>query len=372
MASLTKTLFSPLNIGVHTLQHRVIMAPLTRMRASPLDAVPSPFAAEYYGQRASEGGLIITEATQISVQGQGFPQTPGIYSDQQVNAWREVTDAVHARRGVIFLQLWHTGRISHSSHRCDAALPVAPSAIKPAGEAYGADFNTYPFEVPRELTLSEIPLVVDEFRQAAIRAKAAGFDGVEVHAANGFLIDQFLQDKSNRRSDRYGGNISNRMRFLFEVLEAVKEVYSSGEIGVRLSPFGKLGDIEDSAPLSLFREVIQALSMYDLAYLHLIEPRANVGLNDEQDLSQPESVCSMFREIFNGPLIASGGFTKTSAEALIAAGDADAVAFGRTFISNPDLVYRLSINAPLAPYNRATFYGGGAEGYTDYPALPQP
>jgi len=367
----TKTLFSPLNVGAYALKHRVVMAPLTRMRASATDAIPSPFAAEYYGQRASEGGLIITEATQISVQGKGFPQTPGIHSDRQTAAWREVTDAVHARGGVIFLQLWHTGRISHSSHRYDAALPVAPSAIQPAGEAYGADFKSYPFEIPRALTLNEIPAVVDEFRQAANKAKAAGFDGIEIHAANGFLIDQFLQDKTNVRSDQYGGSISNRMRFLLEVLAVVKESYSSREIGVRLSPFGKLGDIGDSAPLQLFHEVIQVLSTYNLAYLHLIEPRANVGLNEEQDLSQPESVCAMFREVFNGPLIASGGFTKASAETLIAKGHADAVAFGRTFIANPDLPYRLSIDAPLTPYNRTTFYGGGAEGYTDYPTLQQ-
>lgn len=367
----TTTLFSPLNAGAYALKHRVVMAPLTRMRASPDEAIPSPFAAEYYAQRASEGGLIITEATQISVQGKGFPQTPGIHSDKQVAAWREVTDAVHARGGVIFLQLWHTGRISHSSHHLDGALPVAPSAITPAGEAYGADFKTYPFETPRELSLSELPSVVDEHRQAAKRAKAAGFDGVEIHAANGFLIDQFLQDKSNQRSDRYGGSISNRMRFLLEVLDAVKEVYSGAEIGIRLSPFGKLGDIGDSAPLKLFREVIQVLSMHNLAYLHLVEPRANAGLSEDQDLSQPESVCGLFRDAFSGPLIASGGFTKASAEALIASGHADAVAFGRSFIANPDLPYRLSIDAPLNPYNRATFYGGGAEGYTDYPVLPQ-
>lgn len=369
MTSTTQDLFTPLQAGAISLNHRVVMAPLTRMRAQPPEHAPTAVNAEYYAQRASAGGLIITEATDISPQAKGFPQTPAIFSEPQVAGWRQVVEQVHAKGGRIFLQIWHTGRISHSSHHADGALPVAPSAITPAGEAFGAEFKTYPFETPRALALNEIPRVIEEFRHAAKQAKAAGFDGIELHAANGFLIDQFLQDKSNQRQDLYGGSINNRLRFLLETLTAIEEIYPSEAIGVRLSPFGNLGDIGDSAPHTLFSAVIQQLAQRNLAYLHLVEPRANVGLSEEQNNNQPESVAALFRPLFPGVIIASGGFDKTRANAVIAAGHADAVAFGRAFIANPDLPYRLQIGAELNAYDRATFYGGDDKGYTDYPAL---
>ncbi|SMG54599.1 alkene reductase [Cedecea sp. NFIX57] len=370
MTTHVKDLFSPLRAGRLSLQHRVVMAPLTRMRASGPEGAPDALNAEYYGQRASEGGLIITEATNISLQGKGFPQTPGIYSDSQQAGWKQVVEAVHQKGGAIYLQLWHTGRISHQSHHPETPS-IAPSAIRPVGETLDANFTPQPFATPAALELSAIPAVIEEYREAARRAKAAGFDGVELHAANGFLIDQFLQNKTNQRTDEYGGSIANRMRFMREALAALREVYSAGEIGVRLSPFGKLGDIGDSNPMALFTDVATWLSEQQIGYLHLVEPRANTGLNEEQDMTQPASIAALLRPYFDGAIIASGGFTRESANALIAAGNADAVAFGRAFIANPDLPYRLSVNAPLNAYDRSTFYAGDARGYTDYPTLPR-
>lgn len=367
---MTTSLFTPLALGATALQHRVVMAPLTRMRATADGAAPTALHATYYGQRASAGGLIITEATQISAQGKGFPRTPGIHSDEQETAWAAVVQAVHARGGHIHLQLWHTGRVSHSSHLPAAALPVAPSAIAASGRALDADFNPQPFQRPRALAVADIAQIVDDYRQATVRALRAGFDGVEVHAANGFLIDQFLHDGSNRRSDAYGGSVGNRARFLFEVVEAVAAVAGADRVGVRLSPFGSLGGVHDSDPHALFTQVIATLSGHGLAYLHLVEPRANAGQSDEPDTSLPASAALLFRPLFQGPLIASGGFTATSAEAMLGSGGADAIAFGRTFISNPDLPRRLALGAALAPYDRGTFYGGDGHGYTDYPPLP--
>jgi len=362
-------LFTFLDIGPCRLSHRVVMAPLTRMRACEHTLAPNALNARYYGQRASRGGLIITEATQISAQGQGYPRTPGIHTDEQAAGWKQVVDEVHARGGRIFLQLWHTGRISHSSHRSDGALPVAPSAIRPAGEAWGAGFARYPFETPRALEPAQIPAVVNEYKLAAQRAAGAGFDGVEVHAANGYLIDQFLQNRTNQRADDYGGSVPNRVRFLLEVCDAVTSVYAPSRVGVRLSPFGVVGDIGDSDPAGLFTHAIQSLSARGIAYLHLLEPRAKAGLTEGQDLGQPPAVAALFRGSFSGPLIVSGGFTKESAEAVLRSGTADAVAFGRAYIANPDLPYRLAMNAPLNRYDRSTFYGGTERGYTDYPAL---
>lgn len=365
---MSTTLFTPWQVGLALLDHRVVMAPLTRMRATA-QGVPTELHADYYGQRASPGGLIISEATQISAQGKGFPHTPGMHTEEQEAAWAQVTRAVHARGGRMYLQLWHTGRISHFSHLPAGVLPVAPSAIRPSGLALGADFASHDFETPRALETNEIAFVVAEYRQAALRAMRAGFDGVEVHAANGFLIDQFLHDGTNRRADRYGGSIENRSRFLFEVLDGVAEVCTPSRVGVRLSPFGTLGGLHDSDPLQLFQHVISRLSCIGLAYLHLVEPRANAGQTEEQDSSLPASAAALFRKYFDGPLIASGGFTGTSAQAMLAAGHADAIAFGRAFISNPDLPRRLAIGASLAPYDRSTFYGGDGRGYTDYPAM---
>jgi N-ethylmaleimide reductase len=362
-------LHSSVKIGRHQLAHRVVMAPLTRMRASEPGAAPSTLNADYYAQRASQSGLIISEASQISWQGKGYPRTPGIHSDEQIAGWKAVVDAVHAKGGVIFMQLWHTGRISHSSHRNDRSLPVSASAVAPAGQAFGAAFERLPYEKPRSLEFDEIPGIVADYKRAARNALAAGFDGVELHGANGYLIDQFLQDRTNRRTDRYGGPIENRVRLLLEATEGLIDVCGADRVGVRLSPFGAVGDMADSDPASLFGHAIEALSARQIAYLHLIEPRANAGIRDGLNHEAPASVTALYRKLFNGPLIASGGFTKQSAEAELKTGNADAIAFGRAFIANPDLPHRFAIGAPLNTPDAGTFYGGGERGYTDYPAL---
>ncbi len=366
---MTSSLHSPVRIGEFELAHRVVMAPLTRMRASDPESAPGVLNAQYYAQRASRGGLIIAEATQISWQGKGYPRTPGIHSDEQVDGWKTVVDAVHDKGGRIILQLWHVGRISHSSHHPDGALPVSASAVRPAGEALAAGFKRLPYETPRALEIDEIQRIVDEYDQAAARAMLAGFDGVELHGANGYLIDQFLQDRTNHRSDRYGGSVENRVRFLLEVTDRLVSRLGASRVGVRLSPFSTVNDISDSDPSALFRHAIGALSCRRIAYLHLIEPRVNAGLREEPNLNVPSSVAAMFRESFEGPLIASGGFTKASADAAIKAGIVDAIAFGRAFIANPDLPHRLATGAPLNAYDRPTFYGGAEKGYTDYPFL---
>ncbi len=357
----------PLQIGDLQLAHRIVMAPLTRMRAGPGD-VPTSLSRTYYEQRASRGGLIVSEATQISKVGKGFPGTPGIYDGTQVRAWRDITDAVHERGGIIVLQLWHVGRISHSSHQPDGALPVAPSAVRPAGNALGPDFKRVPFETPRELTLEEIWNTVDDYKRAARNAAAAGFDGVEIHAANGYLLDQFLQDRTNQRSDGYGGSAENRARLLLEVTDAVIGVWGRERVGVRLSPFGTYGDIADSDPLALFEHVSRRLGRRGIAYLHLIEPRASLVSGSDVLIDEPPSGLESFRRAFSGPCIVAGGYTRQCANACLAQGRADAVGFGRLFIANPDLPDRFRKNAKLAAYDRTTFYGGGAKGYTDYPA----
>jgi N-ethylmaleimide reductase len=366
---MSSLLHSPLRIGNHILAHRVVMAPLTRMRASNPGSAPYALNAQYYGQRASRGGLIITEASQISWQGKGYPQTPGIHTEEQAAGWKGVVSAVHQKGGVAFCQLWHVGRISHSSHHPDGSLPVSASAIRPAGEAFAAGFKRQPYEVPRALETDEIPLIVDQYDRAAELALAAGFDGVELHAANGYLIDQFLQDGTNQRTDRYGGSIENRARLLLEVTDRLIARLGAARVGVRLSPFGAVNDIRDSDPYSINRYAIEALSARGVAYLHLIEPRVQAGLREEPNLSAPPSIAGMFREFFKGPLIASGGFTRETADAALQVGTADAIAFGRTFIANPDLPHRLAVGAALNPYDRSTFYGGAEKGYTDYPAL---
>jgi len=362
---------SPWKIGPYVLKHRVVMPPLTRMRAGVSDGVPSPHAAVYYEQRASEGGLMIAEATQISKQGQGYPGTPGIYAPAQIEAWRKVTRAVKSRGAVIFLQLWHVGRISHSSHQPGGGLPVAPSAVRPSGVALDASRKRVPYETPQPLSKEQIASIVADYRQAAINASEAGFDGIEIHSANGYLLDQFLEDRTNTRADDYGGSVENRTRLLLEVLDTTSAIWGIDKVGVRLSPFGTVNDIADSDPRHLFAEVIKLLSPRPLGYLHLIEPRSNAGILEEANLTAPPSVASMFRKLFNGPVIASGGFDRQKAGAAIGDGVADAVAFGRAFVANPDLPRRLSINAQLNAYDRPTFYGGSTKGYTDYPALEE-
>ena len=363
-------LFSPLEVGPYKLQHRVAMAPLTRMRADRSSFAPRALNAEYYGQRATPGGLLIAEASPVMATGRGNPATPGIYSEQQIMGWREVVDAVHGKGGLIFLQLWHVGRVSHSSFQPGGALPVAPSAVQITGDgmmAMTADGKMVPYETPRALETDEVASVVDAFRQAATNALKAGFDGVEIHGANGYLIEQFLQSHTNLRTDRYGGSIANRARLLMEITQAAIDVWGASRVGVRLSPYGVANGSGEVDPMPLYSHVIQALDTLDLAYLHFIEPRSSGAGRAEVNHQNVPSAMVLFRPMWRGVLISAGGFTGEAAEAAISAGHADAIAFGRIFISNPDLPRRLRHGFPLAPYNRATFYGGEEAGYTDYP-----
>jgi N-ethylmaleimide reductase len=363
-------LFSQLEVGPYRLNHRIVMAPLTRMRAEKQSFAPRPLNAEYYRQRTTPGGLIIAEASPVMATGRGNAGTPGIYSDQQVKGWRDVVDAVHARGGVIFLQLWHVGRVSHSSFQPDGVLPVAPSAV-PISEALKtmtANGKVTSYETPRALETGEIAGVIESFRQAASNAREAGFDGVEIHGANGYLIEQFLQSRTNLRTDRYGGSIQNRARLLLEITQAAIEVWGADRVGVRLSPYGVANDSGEADPMPLYSHVIQSLDPLGLAYLHFIEPRSSGAGRAEVNHQNVPSAMAVFRPIWRGVLISAGGFTGETAEAAIAAGHADAIAFGRIFISNPDLPRRLKHGYPLTPYNRTTFYGGEETGYTDYAA----
>ncbi|MDP3981273.1 MAG: alkene reductase [Chlamydiota bacterium] len=362
------TLFDPLALGDLTLNNRIIMAPLTRMRSLQPGNIPYALNAEYYKQRSS-AGLIISEATQISSQGQGYPATPGIHTPEQMEGWKLVTHAVHQKGGKIFLQLWHVGRISHSSFHLQEGLPVGPSAIKPSGLTMTADWKQVPFETPRALEINEIAEIIADYKKASENAKAAGFDGVEVHSANGYLLDQFLQDGSNQRKDVYGGSFENRTRFLFEVVDVLSQVWDRKRIGVRLSPYGTFNDMQDTNPLQLFNYVFKQLSERAIGYIHVIEPRATgAGGGDEVDENAP-CTSELFRKDFKGVFISAGGYSPDSAKLAVERGLADAVAFGRIFIANPDLPVRLKQNASLNPYNRATFYGGTEAGYTDYPLL---
>jgi N-ethylmaleimide reductase len=363
------SLFSLLQIGPFRLAHRVVMAPLTRMRAERASLAPQPLNAEYYGQRATSGGLIIAEASPVMPSGYGNPGVPGIYSDAHIRGWREVIDAVHAKGGLIFLQLWHVGRVSHSSFQPGGALPISSSAvaISPELKTMTADRKVMPYETPRALDTSEIPDVVESFRQAAINALQAGFDGVEIHGANGYLIEQFLQSRTNLRTDRYGGSIENRARFLLEITQAVIGVWGANRVGVRLSPYGIANDSGEADPMPLYSHVVRSLNLLGLAYLHFIEPRSSGAGRAEVNHQNVPSAMVLFRPIWRGVMITAGGFTGEAAEAAIADGHADAIAFGRIFISNPDLPRRLREGLPLTPYNRATFYGGDETGYTDYP-----
>ena len=363
-------LFSPLEVGPYQLQHRVVMAPLTRMRADRSSFAPRALNAEYYGQRATPGGLIVAEASPVMVTGRGNPGTPGIYSDAQVAGWRGVAEAVHAKGGLIFLQLWHVGRVSHSSFQPGGALPVAPSAVAITGHgilAMTADGRMVPYETPRALETSEIGEIVAAFRQAAKNAHTAGFDGVEIHGANGYLLEQFLQSHTNLRTDRYGGSIENRARLLLEIAEAAIGVWGANRVGVRLSPYGIANGSGEVDPMPLYAHVVKALDSLGLAYLHFIEPRSSGAGRAEVNWTNVPSAMVLFRPLWRGVLIAAGGFIGESAEAAIAQSAADAIAFGRIFIANPDLPRRLRHGFPLNSYNRATFYGGEAAGYTDYP-----
>jgi N-ethylmaleimide reductase len=364
------SLFTPLQVGPYRLQHRVVMAPLTRMRAERASFAPRGLNAEYYGQRATEGGLIIAEASPVAATGRGNPATPGIYSEQQVEGWRKVVDAVHGKAGFIFLQLWHVGRVSHSSLQPGGVLPVAPSAVPITGDgmlAMTASGKPEPYETPRALETDEIMEVIGAFRMAAQNALAAGFDGVEIHGANGYLLEQFLQSRSNLRTDRYGGSIENRARLLLQIVDAAIGVCGAERVGVRLSPYGVANGSGEPDAMPLYSHVIRALHGLGLAFVHFIEPRSSGAGRAEVDHQNVPSAMKIFRPLWRGVLISAGGFDAASAEAAVAAGHADAIAFGRHFISNPDLPARIRHGIPFTPYNRATFYGGGAAGYTDYP-----
>jgi len=354
-------LFDPYSLGNLQLDNRVVMAPLTRSRAGA-GFVPTPLMAEYYAQRAS-AGLIIAEASQISQQGQGYQDTPGIYSQEQTDGWRLVTDAVHAVGGHIFLQLWHVGRVSHSSLQPDGGQPVGPSAIQADALTF-VDGAFVTASQPRALALDEISGIVQAYRQATRNALEAGFDGVEIHAANGYLIDQFLRDGSNHRNDRYGGSIENRSRFLREVMAAVIEEAGVGRVGVRLSPVSPANGVSNADNWALFESVFDQLEQLAPVYVHVIEG-ATMSSRDHD----PEFDFQRLRARFSGTYIANNGYTAELAHALTAKDPNALVAFGRSFIANPDLVRRLKLNAPLQRLDKQTLYGGGAAGYTDYPAL---
>ncbi len=355
-------LFQLARLGALDLRNRIVMAPLTRSRAGSA-GIPGPMNATYYAQRAT-AGLIIAEATQISQQGQGYAFTPGIANAEQVAGWRGVTEAVHQAGGRIVLQLWHVGRISHPSLQPQGALPVAPSAIRAEGQAF-TEAGFQPFVTPRALETDEIPGIVEDYRRAARNAQEAGFDGVEIHGANGYLIDQFLRDGTNQRTDRYGGSLENRTRFLLEVTEAVTAVWGGERVGLRISPASPANDIRDSNPQALFDHAVAALAPFNLAYLHVVEG-ATGGSRDAQGFD-----FQALRRAFTGAYMANNGYDLALAQAALREGRADAIAFGRPFIANPDLVERLRTGAPLNEPQKETFYGGDEHGYTDYPVLTQ-
>jgi N-ethylmaleimide reductase len=358
--STTTKLFEPYKLGPITLANRTVMAPLTRNRALA-GLVPNPLAVEYYGQRAS-AGLLITEASQISQQGQGYQDTPGIYSKDQVAAWRQVTDRVHAKGGHIFIQLWHVGRISHVDLQENGQAPVAPSAIRAKGKTFvGGTFADV--SEPRALALEEIPGIVDDFRRAAANAREAGFDGVEIHGANGYLLDQFARDGTNKRTDAYGGSIENRAKLMLEVAQAVAAEAGAERTGIRISPVTPANDTTDSNPQPLFDYITDQLSALKLVYIHVVEG----ATGGPRDIA-PFDYASLRRR-FKGTYMANNGYEFELANKVLAANAADLIAFGKPFLANPDLVERLKKGAPLNEPDKATFYGGGAKGYTDYPVL---
>ncbi len=354
-------LFSPMKLGDIHIENRIIMAPLTRSRAGE-SRIPNDLMARYYGQRAS-AGLIITEATAISPQGYGWFGAPAIYAESHVEGWKKVTKAVHEKGGRIVLQLWHMGRVSHPDFQ-NGEPPVAPSPIAAEGSANTPE-GKKPYVVPRELSIQDIRLIVDDYARAARQAIEAGFDGVEIHAANGYLLDQFIRDGANKRSDEYGGTIENRIRIVREVIEAIGSTIGYGRVGIRLSPNILYNGMSDSDPVNTFSVLAEALNKYDLAYVHIRETLPQPG--EKLDLW----VTSIFRKIYKGNLLVNGGYAKQTAQSALENGDADAVVFGVPFIANPDLVERLRTGAPLNKADQSTLYAGGPEGYIDYPFLSE-
>lgn len=353
-------LFEPIDLGPITLANRVVMAPLTRSRADASDT-PQDMHVEYYRQRAS-AGLIVSEATQISREGKGYAWTPGIYSQEQVAAWKKVTDAVHGEGGKIFLQLWHVGRISHPDLQEGGKLPVAPSAVKPDMKAFTEE-GFKPIPEPRALDKGELPRIVADYVAASENAKAAGFDGVEIHSANGYLLDQFLRDGANKRTDEYGGSIENRIRFPLEVVDAIVKVWGADRVGIRISPVTPANDLSDSDPKPLFERYVAELSKRGLVYLHVVEGQTG-GKRDPGPFKAWE-----LKDKFDGVYIGNNGYDRDLALQRVEEGLTDLACFGRPFISNPDLVARLELDAPLAEPDQNTFYGGDEKGYTDYPSL---
>jgi N-ethylmaleimide reductase len=354
-------LFTPIQVGAIQLHNRIVMAPMTRSRAN-VDRSPNSLMAEYYAQRAS-AGLIIAEATQISDQAAGAINTPGIHTDRHIAGWRLVTDAVHAKGSKIFLQLWHTGRASHPDFQPNGATPVSSSAVTPAGEIHTTSGKQL-FVQPRTLEPDEIPLIVQTYAEATKRAQAAGFDGVEIHAANGYLIDQFLRDGVNQRTDAYGGSIANRLRLMLEVTEAVVNAWSSDRVGIRLSPKNPYLDMYDSDPNPLFTDAASSLNQFNLAYLHIAEGVPGQFLAGDDKPATP-----IMRDVYQGLVIINGGYDLVTGTTAIASGEADAIAYGMPFLANPDLPERYRSGAKLNPPNPDTIYVSGAAGYTDYPFL---
>ena len=359
---MSHNLFSPIELGPLALPNRIFMAPLTRCRASE-GHVPNELNARYYAQRAT-AGLIISEATSVSPTGYGYPSTPGIHTAEQVEGWKNVTSAVHAKGGHIYLQLWHVGRISHPVFQRDGALPVSPSAVKPKGQVFtGTGMEDY--VTPRALEHSEISGIIAEYVHGATLAKEAGFDGVEIHNANGYLLDQFLRDGTNHRTDSYGGSVANRARLTLEVTEAVAGIWGADRVGIRLSPGGVFNDMSDSNPLETFGHVLRELSGFGLAYAHITQVTAQDIAHGAKDGVGPREL----RPYWKGTIVSAGGFTKESGNRALAEGWADAIAFGVPFLANPDLPERLRKDAPLNRPDEASFYGGTEKGYTDYPFL---
>jgi N-ethylmaleimide reductase len=359
-----QTLFDPLQLGDIFLKNRILMAPLTRGRAGD-SRVPNDLMATYYAQRA-QAGLIITEATAISAQGFGWAGAPGIYTDEMVEGWKKVTEAVHKKGGKIVLQLWHMGRLSHPVFQEDGQLPVSPSVIKPDGHTRDAS-GKRDYVTPRALEASELPAIVADYAAATQRALQAGFDGVEIHAANGYLLDQFIRDNANHRTDQYGGSIENRLRFPLEVVKAVINIAGPGRTGIRLSPTNPNGGIADSDPLGTFTAAARVLNAFNLAYLHIMEPFPESG----KAFPSVPYVTPAIREAYSGNLIVNGGYDGISGTRALSEGVADGIAYGVPFLANPDLVERIRRGAPFNIPDMATFYGGSKEGYIDYPSLSE-
>ncbi len=360
----TLKLLSSATLGELELANRMIMAPLTRCRAGD-GFVPQPMNTIYYAQRAC-AGLIIAEATQVARNGLGYANTPGIYNQEQIEGWKQITKAVHDQGGKIFLQLWHAGRVAHPDLLEEGELPVAPSAI---AADYLADLphGQFPHVIPRELTLEEITEIIEQFRQGAKNAKEAGFDGVELHGANGYLPEQFLQDNSNHRTDEYGGSLKNRARFMLEIVEALIDVWGKERVGVRLSPSSTFNDMHDSNLTGTFTHLARELDRLGIVYLHVVEPRIKGNVTIEDDGTGLGA--KFFRSFFSGTIISAGGYTRDTGEEAITNNDADFITYGRLFVSNPDLPKRFAVGAELNKYDRSTFYTSGEAGYIDYPSL---